>query len=94
LPATPRATLKGQIAELRRVGIALLKKAEKKPTIYTKSNGEQISPTLRAALECLEAADRCEGRFVRRMDGDRASAGTQREPKDELDAFRKKKTAR
>lgn len=92
LPATPRAVVEAQVKEMRRVASVFLLKAEKKPTVQTRNNGEQFSPVLRAALELFEQADRAEGRYMRRTDGIPAGRRALKEPKDELDAFRNRKT--
>ena len=91
LPATSRAKQKAWIEKLRETALKFLEKAEKRPTVHTKNNGEQMSPLLRAVLALNEQADRCEGRYARWKDGEGPVTETGAQ-KDELDAFRKKKT--
>lgn len=75
---------------LHRLGLRLLKRAERRPSGRTPSNGEQASPLFGAAHRCFEAADRIYLRLGRLMPDarDEESSAADADP---LEIFRRAK---
>lgn len=74
--------------ELQRVGLKLLKRAERKPTVMTRSNGEQANPLFGQSQKLFDAADRIRmrlGRLTPETEGDAHSDSGS------LEAFRRAK---
>ncbi|MBI4636117.1 MAG: hypothetical protein HY727_07175 [Candidatus Rokubacteria bacterium] len=76
--------------ELHRIGLALLKRAERKPTGKTPSNGEQASPLFSAAHKCFAEADRIYLRLGR-LQPDSADEESLAADPDPLEIFRRAK---
>lgn len=81
--------LRVRAEELNRLALRLLKRAERKPTMRTPSNGEQASPLFAAAHKLFEAADRIYLRLGRLAPEADAPGGPGANTDDELEAFRR-----
>lgn len=89
-PAIERQLL-ARADELHRVGLKLLKRAERKPTMRTPSNGEQANPLFGQSQKLFDAADRIHmrlGRLKPEADGKGEPESADADP---LEAFRRAK---
>lgn len=87
-PAIERQLL-ARADELQRIGLKLLKRAELKPTLKTRSNGEQANPLFGQSQKLFDAADRIHMRLGRLKP--EAEDETKSADADPLEAFRRAK---